>query len=355
ISVSDTGPGIPADQLEHIFDEFYQVDRSLHRKHGGAGLGLAISKGFVEAHGGRIWVESREGEGATFTFTLPIPGEGPAVSRLRVERPLQPLPSEARPCILAVDRDPSVATFIQRHLEGHEVVPVQDAGRLEEEVKLYHPQAIVWNVQPGGFRGNGTDPATPVPVIECTLPSQSWLADNLSVKACLTKPVTTEQLLNEIARLGEVRDILIVDDDRDFCQLVERMLASSRGAYRIRRAYSGPDGLQATRAQRPDLVLLDLVMPGLDGFQVLEELRADEDLARVPVVLLTATSVAEDILSLRGSQMLIHRSDGLRPVEVLRCIQALVGVLQPRYDERSAPADLTPHPTGAVPPGPHPG
>jgi signal transduction histidine kinase/CheY-like chemotaxis protein len=346
VSVSDTGAGIPGDELPHIFDEFYQVDRSLHRRHGGAGLGLAISKHFVEAHDGRIWVESREGAGSTFTFTLPIPEEHVPFARLRMSRPLDPPRTETPAPVLVVDPDPAVATMIGRHLEGYEVVPVAEADQVAEAVVLHHPQAVVCNVPPGGQSDAvalAIKAATsiPVPFIECSLPSQGWVADDLAVMACLTKPVTAAQLLQQIEHLEHARDVLVVDDDRDFCQLVERMLEASGRAFDVQRAYGGEDALQAMRARRPDLVLLDLIMPGVDGFQVLEEMHQDQALADVPVVLLTATSYAEDALAQRGVQQVsIHRPDGLSPAEVLRCLRAMVGLLEPHYDERSTPEEM---------------
>jgi len=147
-----------------------------------------------------------------------------------------------------------------------------------------------------------------------------------------------------------VRDVLVIDDDRGFCQLVQRMLVAGGHTGDVRRAYGGEEGLQAMRRRRPDLVLLDLMMPDMDGFEVLKQMREAPDLASVPVVLLTATSYAEDMLTQQRGRVVIHRTDGLSPVEVLRCLRAVMGVLQPRYDERSVPPlALTPRPTGAVP------
>jgi len=337
VSISDTGPGIPADQLEHIFDEFYQVDRSLRRRHGGAGLGLAIAKRFVEAHDGRIWAESEEGTGSTFTFTLPIPGEHVALSRLQESRPLELLRSEIHPPVLVVDPDPAVASLVDRHLEGYQVVQVEDVERLAEEVMLHHPQAVVWNLPPEGRDRHDGLPDLPVPFVECSLPSQAWVADDLAVMACLTKPIAAAQLMREIERLGEVRDVLVVDDDRAFCELVERILAASGQVFDVHQAYDGQDGLLALRAHQFDLLLLDLIMPDIDGFQVLEQMREDPRLADVPVVILTATSYAEDALAQRSGQVVVRRPDGMSPAEVLRCLQAVIDVLEPRYDERSAP------------------
>jgi len=339
ISVGDTGPGIPADKLPYVFDEFYQVDLSLHRQHGGAGLGLAISKHFVEAHDGRIWVESQEGAGSTFTFTLPIPEHHIPVSRPYMTSPLEPSYARGPSPILVVDPDPEMVNLVQRHLDGHEAVQVQEGELLPDAVRLYHPQAVVYNVPPGGrSRLNGISAAS-VPLIECSLPSRAWAMDHLAVRGYLNKPITAERLLQEIERVGNVQNVLVVDDERGFCQLVERILRSNGHVFDVRQAYGGEKGLQAMQERRPDLLLLDLIMPDVDGFQVLEEMRQDPGLAEIPVVLLTATSYVEDVMDQRGSQMIVRRPEGLRPFEVLRCLGAVIDVLEPHYDEQSAPEE----------------
>jgi signal transduction histidine kinase/CheY-like chemotaxis protein len=340
ISISDTGPGIPADQLEKIFDEFYQVDRSLRRSHKGAGLGLAISKRFVEAHEGRIWAESREGHGATFFFTLSIPGQTSPLAPSIIGPPVEAAWSEARSSILVIEPDPLVAAWIRRHIAEHDVVPVESADSLDDLIRLHHPRAVICNVPPAERPGRDSRTSLSVPVIECSLPSQAWVAAELAVAACLTKPVTSQRLLQAIEHLGGIHDILIVDDDKGFRQLVERILETSRGDFRVRHAYDGIEGLTAMHDQPPDLVLLDLIMPGMDGFQVLEEMHREPGLADIPVVLLTATSLAEDTLAQRGSQVTAYRPDGLQPAEVLQCLRALIEALKPRYDERSTPKEI---------------
>ena len=126
---------------------------------------------------------------------------------------------------------------------------------------------------------------------------------------------------------------MIVDDDRGFVQLVERMLQAGGHGYRPRRAYDGDEGLEAMRRRRPDVLLLDLIMPGTDGFQVLTTMRQDPALLDIPVVLLTATSPKEDTQP--DSQITIGRSDGLRISEVLRCLEAAIAIIEPHYDDRA--------------------
>jgi len=333
-AVHDTGPGIPADQLPKIFEAFYQIDRSLSRRHGGTGLGLTISKHFVEAHDGRIWVESEEGVGSTFSFALPIPDDYVPFSRLQAARALEPLPRLSSPPILVVDPDPAVAARIDRHLEQFDVVQVLDTAQLAEQALQHRPQAIVLNTPHCARHGKISLPA---PVIECSLPSQSWVANDLGLAACLIKPFTTVQLLREIERLGDIRSVLVVDDDLGFCQMVERMLQASGRGFDVRRACSGADALRIMRERRPDLLLLDQILPELDGLEVLEEMRQVPGLVDVPVILITATSLVEDALTQYNGSMTIHCRNGLKPLEVLRCLAAVISALQPDYDEGLAP------------------
>ncbi|MCG8346322.1 MAG: hybrid sensor histidine kinase/response regulator [Chloroflexales bacterium] len=332
VSVSDTGPGIPADKLPHVFDEFFQVDLSLRRSYQGAGLGLAISKRFVEAHRGYIWVESEEGRGSTFSFALPIVN----YRRSTTSATAGDMPESARPNtppnILVVDPDPAVAGLIDRRLKEHEVIQVADMGHLAQAVDKHHPHAVVYNMPPG--ERNDLNEGTlniPVPVIKCSLPSQTWLIQELAVVACLAKPITSARLMNEIKRLGDVHQVLIIDDDRGFSQLITRILEAAGQPFELRRAYDGQDGLAAMRTEPPDLVLLDLVMPEVDGFQVLGEMRQDPELDKIPVIVLTATSYAEDALNQHGKQLIIQYAAGLSPHKVLEFLQTTLGLLQPDY------------------------
>jgi CheY-like chemotaxis protein len=254
---------------------------------------------------------------------------------------LKPSIPDANPPILVVDPDPAVGTLIERHIEEYDIVRVDDADRLAEKVMLHHPRAVVWNTPPGEVESHHDLPSVPVPFVECSLPSHAWLTHDLAVTACLTKPITGQQLLWQFERLGNIHDVLIIDDERGFCQLAEQMLEASDHTFEVRHGYDGQDGLRAMHARRPDVVLLDLIMPGIDGFQVLEEMRQDADLADVPVILLTATSYVEDALTQRSGQVVIRRPNGLSTAETLRCLHAVIEVLEPRYDEGSVPQEVS--------------
>ncbi len=329
VRVQDTGPGIPADKLADIFTEFYQLDYSLSRSHGGAGLGLAICQRFVEAHDGRIWVESSEGVGSTFFFTLPLDPLAEPSGHLYRTRPLEAQSTEIRPCLLLVEPDAQVRSLVSRHLDAYEIVPVPDPADLAALAAQQHPLAVLVNVQPGQQPDPALIAGLTVPVIECSLPSQAWMATTLGAHACLTKPIDFRQLLAEIDRLGAIQDVLVIDDNPGVCQLVERSLKTGDGRFTVRIAYEGRTGLQAMSQSPPDLVILDLMMPEVDGFEVLKTMQSTPELTAVPVILLTATSYIEDTLAQYGSQVKITQAALWHPAETLRFLRSALAGLKP--------------------------
>ena len=332
IGVSDTGLGIPSDKLSLLFDEFFQVDYSFRRQRDGVGLGLAICKRFVEAHGGRIWVQSEPGVGSTFTFSLPIGRSRSPVSHVEEQLLAEARPGSFRAPVLVLDPDPAVAELLERHLKEYEAIPVSRADQLDEMVSKYHPRAVICNSLPGRSALDQVPVTAAVPLIACSVPSRAWAAQQLAVAACLTKPITPQQLRQQLRQLGGGRHVLVVDDDRGFVQFVERVLQLDGSQLQVSKAYDGAEALQSMRAHQPDLVLLDLIMPEVDGFQVLEEMRRDPHLARLPVVVVTATSFEEDILAQRENQITVCRPGGLHPAEALRCLGAILNAVEPRYD-----------------------
>ncbi|HRQ39535.1 MAG TPA: ATP-binding protein [Chloroflexota bacterium] len=328
IQVQDTGPGIAPEQLAHIFTEFYQVDHSLSRQHGGVGLGLAICQRFVEAHDGRIWAESAVGIGSTFAFSLPLPHVRPAPKPYQT-RPIEPLPQAVRPCLLAADPDPLVISLLQRHLAEFEIVPISSPDEMAEQIATYHPLAAIYNLPPGQIVPPEWVNGLTIPIIECSLPSQAWMADTLGAVACLTKPINFEQLRAEIESLGAVQQVLVVDDNPGVCQLVERGLAAIQSELAVRVAYDGRAALNAMQQERPDLVILDLIMPQMDGLAVLTTMQDDATLANVPVILLTATNFMEDRLAQVGSQIRVSQTTPWHPGDTLRYLEAILRSVRP--------------------------
>ncbi|MEZ4592078.1 MAG: ATP-binding protein [Chloroflexota bacterium] len=338
IQVADTGPGIPEEQLARIFTEFYQVDYSLSRKHGGAGLGLAICHRFVQAHNGRIWVNSILGEGATFTLALPIEELSPG-GRLYRTRALDATPGGTRPPVFMIDSDPTVISLVQRHLTAYDILPLPDGRQLAEQVAEKYPAAVVWNVAPG-VSAPVPPLALPVPVISCSLPSRTWMADAFGALACLNKPINFEQLNRLIDGLAAVQTVLVVDDNSGICQLIERGLSARSQPLTVRVAYDGESGLSAMRQQPPDLLLLDLIMPGLNGREVFDIMQQDDLLANIPVILLTATDLISEQFAGQPSQLVVQRNTLFQPVELLNCIQPIIHALQPQYGNWLADAAL---------------
>lgn len=330
ISVRDTGPGIPRDKQAHLFEEFFQVDHSLARGYTGAGLGLAICRRFVEAHHGRVWVESEAGQGATFSFTLPLPETENRPTRLTRTREIAPGRAQMAPRLLVLDADTHVATMIENSLPDFQIIAVPHVGELPTAVQSQNPTAVVWNVPPGHLPDPADLALLPphLPLLLCSLPSHAWLAQTLGVVASLRKPLNFAKLRNILAELAPVQEVLIIDDNVGMCQLVERGLTAGAHPFTVRVAYDGESGLLAMREQQPDVVILDLMMPGLDGFGVLNEMQADPDLQGVPVVLLTATSYSEDRVTQQATQFVVQRTQPWTPAELLRLVQVTTAVLK---------------------------
>jgi len=330
ISITDTGAGIPTDKLPHLFDEFYQVDPSLRRSHAGAGLGLAITKHFVEAHGGRIWVESSAGKGTRFTFALPL------TQHIHVEYPTgvktQQSPAEDyQPCVLVIEKDPTIISMMRRYIRDCDLIQVKDTGTIAELAAKVHPRAIIRNIRRDHSAGDPLpeDFACAIPVIECSLPSPAWVAEDLAIAGYLTKPLSAQRLLDEIERFGQVQNVLVIDDDRGFVLLVERILQSGKRTLKVRRAYDAAQGLEAMTESPPDLVLLDMVMPGVDGLGLLLQIQSDPLLCRIPVILLGAESTIGKPSA--QNPVIIYHRDGLYPIEVFGCLNAVIKNLKPRY------------------------
>ena len=339
ISVADTGIGIAPEDIPKVFEEFRQLDGSRTRRYGGTGLGLAISKEFVELHGGRMWVESQPGEGSTFFFTLPLAQaeeDRPAPARLITAPPVEPFsePFKER-TILIVHDDPIILRLFQRHLEEYRVIGAQDRAEAQRLIQEERPRALVLSLPPEGdgtwFQEVAFAPGHNIPLIACPIPSGRHLADSLGVSDYLIKPISRERLLEAIERWnGRVRRVLIIDDDPSMVRLLARMLRSASRFYQVGMACGGEEGLAMMREMRPHLVLLDLIMPPPDGFEVLERMRAEERWRDIPVIAVTAKDLmAEDFSLSRGKLLGIWKEEGFSTWEIMSGLQGLLDSLAP--------------------------
>ena len=342
VSVADTGPGIKADEIDEIFKPFQQLDGSIHSHWTGSGLGLSISKHFVELHDGRMWLESAPGQGATFYFQLPVterlaPVDGDMMRLFSphltyVERTHRPsLPAAAdRPRLLIVEDGSALNRLLTRYLHGVELAAATSLEDAVREIERIPVQALLINAASVSESLGRIEKeiALPygLPVIVCSVPGIRDAAESLGVSEYLIKPVSREALLAVLDRLAaDAKTILVVDDEPDVLRLFRRMLASAERGYRVLRASSAFQARHLLREQRPDIVLTDLIMPEMDGFQLIAEMQADPDLRDIPIVAASARDPSgQPIVS---KSLAVSRGDGIAIPQLLASVGALVKTL----------------------------
>ncbi len=348
LSVADTGPGIaPADQ-KRIFEPFQQVNSVLRRHKGGTGLGLTISKQFVEMHGGKMWLESEVGVGTTFFFSLPVKITSPELEET-AQRWFNPyttyeprthlanLPApQVNPRYVLVENEDNFQHLFTRYADNVEVVGVKRVEEAISEARRSPAKALLLN-QP-------VDPQDPdlqaqlnglpfgTPVISCWLPGREEAARRLGVVDYLVKPVTRQDVLSVLAKTSAARKVLLVDDEPEILRLFVRMLSSLEQPLTILQAMNGHRALQLLRSRKPDIMLLDLVMPEMDGFQVLREKSQDPAIRDIPVVVISSLNPHGESNVSRAFS--VTRGNGLSAHELLSCIQAITNILVP--EERPA-------------------
>jgi signal transduction histidine kinase/DNA-binding response OmpR family regulator len=283
ITVSDSGCGIPIDQQPRVFTRFFRADSSDTREIGGTGLGLALCKEIVHGHGGDIAFTSVEGEGSSFWFELPVSTRGRDVGKRRV---------------LVVEDDPVAAELLVEYLAPADyAVEVATAGAdALLRAAADPPELICLDIKlDGELDGWGvlarlkTNPVTePIPVVICTAGNGRGQASALGAADFLAKPFSAEQLRTAVARLVPHGrgSVLVVDDDESVRSLVIETLHGAD--FELREAVDGDEALAKIAARLPDAIVLDLMMPTVDGFEVLERLHADPKTHQIPVVVLTA-------------------------------------------------------------------
>lgn len=347
VTVADTGLGIAPEDLGRVFEEFHQLDQSLSRRHEGTGLGLALSRRFVELHGGRMWAEGELGRGSRFHFALPL---APAAERAgggSTPRSL-PLGIKARKgcVVLVASEEPMVVSLLKRHLRGYEVHGVP-ARELSQAIESELPHAVIANGPVTAVPlADQPSRALPVPLITCPLPDPTYLGHALGVDRYLVKPISREQLLGLLAGYGDtVQRVLIVDDDAQLAELMARIVRAAPRRYTVDVACGGTEGLARMQERRPDIVLLDLVMKDMDGLTLLQAMRAQERLRAVSVAIITAHDLPNEVARLPGRSITLQGPESFSVTEVLDCVQALLDVLPPPKPASSPP----PRPRAGLP------
>jgi signal transduction histidine kinase/DNA-binding response OmpR family regulator len=318
-SVTDTGIGIKPEDQGLIFEEFRQADDVVAQEITGTGLGLSISKRLVEMHGGRIWVESEYKRGATFSFLLPLASPATAESKAPGAATLF---SDSK-TVLIVEDDRQFSDLLTFYLRREGYIPIQcynGVGVVKQarELKpalitldIMLPEQDGWQV----LQALKLDPQTKdIPVLVISVLDNSELALSLGAVDYLVKPVRREDLRALLRRLAPLEPstqefrVLVVDDDPDIVYLVQEILSSEN--YALFAAYGGQKALTLARSKRPSVILLDLMMPGMSGFEVLEKLRADAETADIPVIVLTGRDVTDEERKFLDDQIqgLVHKS-----------------------------------------------
>jgi PAS domain S-box-containing protein len=319
LAVSDTGIGIAADKIDYVFQEFSQADGSTTRDYGGTGLGLAISRRFCELLGGDLTLQSEAGKGSTFTIRIPATLPGTQSQPLQVETETESSAEsgtlrkvEAGDTILVIDDDPEAREIIERFLvkDGFNVVT---AGTGEQGLRLAHecqPVAITLDVMMPGMDGWSVlralkaDPKLhKIPVIMLTMIDDRTRGYSLGAVDYLTKPVDRELLhktLNRYHCADKVCPVLLIEDDVETRTLMAHTL--EKAGWTVSEAGNGQEALDMMPDVQPRLILLDLMMPVMDGFGFLAAMRARPEWRHVPVIVITAKDLtAEDRARLAGN------------------------------------------------------
>ncbi|HEY7141349.1 MAG TPA: response regulator, partial [Methylomirabilota bacterium] len=356
MAVSDTGIGMTAEQMAKLFEEFTQADASTTRKYGGTGLGLAISRRLCRMMGGDITVASTPGQGSTFTIRLPAdarvpaPAEAEPAPRPRTPAPVaSPRPGPSR-TVLVIDDDATVRDLMDRFLvkQGFSVVTAAsgiEGLRLAREIG---PAAITLDVMMPDLDGwtvlaalKGDPTLADIPVVLVTIVDEKTRGYSLGATDYMVKPIDRERLAGVLRSLCGDRakpHVLVVDDDPIVRAVVTQIL--ERAGWSFAEAENGRIALQRVAARVPDVVVLDLLMPELNGFEFVAALRRDPAWRGVPVVVLTSMDLtAEDRMVLNGSVERILQKGAWERDQLLDEIARVLARVAP---DRAGPAEGAP-------------
>ncbi len=323
ISVIDSGPGISEEDQEKLFQAFSQVDASATRATGGSGLGLSISKELVTMHGGEIGLNSEVGKGSEFYFTLPF----------HKITPVEEEPRPDIPVILAVDDDEKVIDLYKRYLnaQGYQVIALTEPKNALERAKALKPYAITLDIMMPDYDGwqvlkdIKSDPETRhIPTIICSIIEDTEKGYTLGAADYLLKPILDSDLINALNRLnknGEIYDILLIDDNPKDLRLLEKFLSESE-FYRPILAEGGVAGWEQITSHPPHAVVLDLFMPEMDGFEILDAMQASSELKNIPVIVISDRDLnAAEKEKIESLNIHLHQKGTLTPEELTETLK----------------------------------
>ena len=344
VSVADTGPGILAEDAGRIFEPFYQGSHQLWRDKGGSGLGLSISRRFVELHGGRMWLEGDREAGTCFVFALPI---SPPVEH--VARPGHQIREDwawrersflvdrfgsveelVKPRVIVCDETGTLSDQFSRFADGVEIVDARSLDQVTQGLHRCPAHAVIVNAPTPGdvwpSMAMAVEQVRDTPLIGCSVPRTVGRATEAGALGHLVKPVTRADLERALQTVkGPVNCVLVVDDDPDVLALFSRMLLVCDGSLEVVTARGGEEALEELRNGTVDLMLLDVVMPEMDGWELFERIAEDETVRDVPTFFVSAQDPTDQ---LPVSDFLVATvGNGLSPSTLLRCSLELSGLL----------------------------
>ena len=332
IEVRDSGVGIAPEDLPRIFEEFHSLNKGPAARRGGFGLGLSISRRLIEAHGGRLRAESDPGRGSRFYVALPITmGEREALRRpILVQTTPRASAESSKPVLLALSEECPV---FERHLGDYRVLyahPEQAVEAYEQYLPMaiwINDQACATNISPDLLPILRVAPT--LPLISCRIPTDVDLARRLRADAFLSKPITREKIARTLDRLtldSPIARILIIDDDLGILQLIERFLSSLVDhSCKVVKACGGKEGLELLHNEPPDLVLLDLVMPEVSGYDILADLHSRPEYVNARVVLMSGVETDEN--ATRVYTISVQCQSGFSLPKSLNMLKMLAGEL----------------------------
>lgn len=329
IRVADSGRGIAPEKLQRAFEAFDRLDEA-DLTHG-SGLGLAVSKKFVELHEGRMWIESTPGQGTCVGFTLPLPSQ-------RAKLPLASLhwsgpttADRARPSVLVIHNDLRTMALLRRYIEGYDFVLAENVEQTQTRLAEQAPDALLVEPRAGAWwRDLVAATGENIPVVVAPLPGAHHASAMLGVMDFLPKPVTRDDLAFVLARLHcQPRTALVIDDDPHIVRLIGRMLRSLAPEVHTLEAFDGAEGLAIAQMHAPEVIFVDLNMPGMSGQQFIEAVNADPALVGVPIVVVSVRSTEQESAPIQG-EVRIQRAQGFALSELLALIETiLAGLTRP--------------------------
>ena len=305
IIVSDTGVGIPDDALEYIFDEFRQVDGSSTRRHGGTGLGLSITKKLTKMLGGAIEASSVEGKGSTFTISLPFKvkdGELPHQGVSEEDEDITLNSTGDKKILLAIDDDPNALILLKQNLEdeNYYVIGALSADEGIQKAREINPYAITLDIlmpKKDGWEVLNclkADPATQdIPIIVISNIDNKGLGISLGAFDYIVKPFQKKAILSALNRIPviDAKNVLVVDDEASAVDLLTQILQEE--GYHVKGVCNGKEALDVLETKPQDIILLDLLMPEMDGFEVIQKIKAHHDWCNIPIIVVTAKDLTD--------------------------------------------------------------